>query len=112
MQVAPTRAAADVALLDFARTLQLGDLAILHRRAGLLTCARCRQPLGLLLGLVFGFLDKFIERFDDAFLDALHAFARAALSEPAANIVHAARNVVERIVFQPARSCRIRSASF
>ena len=54
----------------------------------------------LLLRLVFGLLDEFIERVDDALFDALHSLARPALSEPAANIVHAARDVVERFVFQ------------
>ena len=56
--------------------------------------------LDLLLGLIFGLLDQFVEGLDDAFLDALHALARAALREAAANVFHAAGNVVERIVFQ------------
>ncbi len=48
--------------------------------------------------LVFGLLDELIERIDYSFLDALDALARAALREATADVFHATRNVVERIV--------------
>ena len=100
VQVAPAGAAADVAAARLCRVPSARRSGYPASACWVATCDAIAGRLGLLLGLVFGFLDEFIERLDHAFLDALHAFARSALSEAAADIVHAARNVIERIVLQ------------
>ena len=90
---------ADVALVDLAGGFQLGEPAVLHRRAARLTAGRAGLTL-LLLGLVFQVFDQLVERIDHAVLDALDRLARAAQGEPAADVGHAARDVIERFVFQ------------
>ena len=87
--------------IDLHRRLQLGNLAVLHPLRRLLGAAATRGGCGLLLLLlVFEILDLFVERIEYPLLDLLHLRPGAAIGEPATNIVHPPRDVVERLVLE------------
>ena len=58
-----------------------------------------RLRIGLLL-LLLELLDEFVERFDDAVFDLANLLIRPAQGEPAADVVHPPRDVIEGIVFE------------
>src|SRR5262249_48392016 len=101
-EIAPTALVADRLFGHFARALAPHGGAVLSR------ALRLDAPLlaggggggrGRLL-LLLDLLDHLVERGDHAVLDFAHLGTSAAQVEPAANVFHAAGDVVERVVLQ------------
>ena len=60
----------------------------------------CGRGRGGGLLLLFHFLDQLVERRDHAVFDLAHLRTGAPQVEPAANVVHPPRDVIERLVLE------------
>ena len=96
-QVAPVAFGSYIAFGNIAGSFSFYGNAILGRTARPQRIAACA---GLLLLLIFDLFYELVERFDDAVFDLAHFGAGAAKVQPAADVVHAPSDMIERIVFQ------------
>src|SRR5262249_50642974 len=115
-QVAPAALVADVLGLDLAGPATTGGGAAGCRRAradaigvagvvslpafAILLAASLPLALAAAVGHVFHLLDQLVERGDDAIFLGADLLAGMAEIQPAGDIIHPSRNVIERIVFQ------------